>query len=183
MVFCSKLSVSTWLASFLYSLHPEKTVHQYCHYCLFYIFFFSTFQGTFLPMFSNSSFVIQSFFLIIFAWSHKHCSAMSVSWHSFHIICTFCPISSHWFTLFVDRPTQEITFHYSCIQCLCPCSSFLIVIINIDIILSDDLHGNPLKLVTSTIFPNKSFHSSSPKTTTLPLLSTFKGVLFIVASL
>ena len=44
------------------------------------------------------------------------------------------PTSSYWFTLFVYRPTQKITFHNSCIQCFCPCLSFLIILVNIDII-------------------------------------------------
>ena len=52
--------------------------------------------------------------------------------------------------------TLQITFRYSCVQCLCPCLYFLVVV-NIDISsLYDDSLENPLKLVISILFPNKS---------------------------
>ena len=91
------------------------------------------------------------------------------------------PISSYWFTLFIYRPTQKITFHYSRMQCLCPCLFFLINVVNIDIIFIRWFTWKPLKLVIFILFPNKSSYSFSPKTITLFSLSAFKGVSFIVA--
>ena len=108
------------------------------------------------------------------------------------LFCYFCAISfladivhsslisSYWFALFIYRPTQR--FYYRYIQCLCPCLSFLIVIVNIDIISIWWFTWKLIiKLVISILFPNKSSHFSSPKTITLSSLSTFKGVLFVVA--
>ena len=90
-------------------------------------------------------------------------------------------ISSYWFTLFVYKPTQNITFHYSCIQCLCLCLSFLLLqLISISSSL-DNLHENPLKLVISIFFPNKSSYSFPGKIITLSSLCAFKSVLFILA--
>ena len=74
-----------WFRSLVYSLHPDKTVQQYCHYCLSSISF--SFWSIFLLMSSNSSFVIHSFFLIILAWSHKHCSVIFVPYRSFQTLC------------------------------------------------------------------------------------------------
>ena len=47
----------------------------------FYIFF----SLNYLLMFSNSSFVIDLFFLILLAWSHKRCYVISIPYRSFQI--------------------------------------------------------------------------------------------------
>ena len=76
-----------WLGSHVCSLHPDKTACQYYHYSLLlYLFFLN-----YLLMFSKSSFVIHSFFLIIFAWSHKRYSVISMSYRSFRILCILVP--------------------------------------------------------------------------------------------
>ena len=120
-----------WHHSHAHSRHPDKTIHQYCHYGLLkYLFLFEALSNV---IYSNSKFVIHSFFLIILAWSHKDCSVISVTYCSFQILSILLyPLTG--FTLFTYRPTQKMTLYCSCIQYFGPCLSFVFVVVNIDII-------------------------------------------------
>ena len=85
---------------------PDKTIHQPVLPFLFTPISFS-FWSNFLLIFSNSSFVIQSFFLITLAWSLKHCSVLSVPYHSFQVLC----ITSYWFNLLVYKVFPKNSIH------------------------------------------------------------------------
>ena len=82
------------------------------------------FLSTFL-LFSNSRFVIHSFFIIILAWSHTCCSVISVSYCSFQVLCIL---------LLYPLTGLPSSFAGLLKKCLCPCLSFLIVGVDTDII-------------------------------------------------
>ena len=132
-------------------------------------------------MFYNSSFVIHSFFFIILAWSHKYCSIISVPCHSFHILCFFLiyPLTGLPFlSTSLFKKYHSITAVFSVFVHVHLSLLLYFILISSSF---DNLHENPyIKLAIPILFPNKSSHSSSPKTI-MSSLSTFKGVLFIVA--
>ena len=129
MVFSSspKFSVSTWVASLvnLIKLFTSIVIFVYP-----YIFFFLKYLPSKV---SNSSFVIQSFFLNTLVWSLKHCSVLSVPYRSFQVLCILHLITSYWFTLFVYRSSQKNSIHLTAVfnVFLHGCISLLLQLISI----------------------------------------------------